>query len=105
LKHEGFREEREWRIIYSPKRDSSPLIKRIVREVAGVPQPIFLLPLDRDVHPGLADIDLIQMFDRLIIGPSPYPWPMYEAFTTALSEAGVKDATNKVFVSDIPIRY
>jgi hypothetical protein len=26
LKHEGFHEEREWRIIYSPKRSPAPLI-------------------------------------------------------------------------------
>ena len=104
LKHEGFHEEREWRVIYSPKRLPSPLVKNILRDVAGVPQPIYLLPLDQSMSPGLADLDLARMFDRLIIGPSPYPWPMYEAFTAALSAAGVKDAVNKVFMSGIPIR-
>lgn len=104
LKHEGFHEEREWRVIHAPKRQPSPLIERVVRDVGGVPQPICLLPLDKSVSPGLADIDLVQMFDRLIIGPSPYPWPMYEAFTDALSRAGVADAASKVYVSDIPIR-
>ncbi len=104
LKHEGFHEEREWRVIHFPKRQPSPLIKQVVKEVAGVPQPIFLLPLDEGVSPALSAIDFVRMFDRLIIGPSPYPWPMYEAFTAALSAAGVKDPMSKVFVSDIPIR-
>jgi hypothetical protein len=62
------------------------------------------LPLDATVAPFLADLDFAQIFDRLIIGPSPYPWPMYEAFKAALTEAGVKDAQERVFVSDIPIR-
>ena len=104
LKHQGFHEEREWRVIHSPKRQPSPLLQAAIREISGVPQPIYLLPLDVTVSPGLADIDLAHMLDRLIIGPSPYPWPMYEAFTTALSRAGVENATSKVFVSDIPVR-
>jgi hypothetical protein len=36
--------------------------------------------------------------------PSPYPWPMYEAFTAALTKAGMKEAGARVFVSGIPIR-
>jgi hypothetical protein len=104
LKHEGFQEEREWRVIHSPKRQPSPLMRSVVREVSGVPQPIYLLPLDVGMSPAIADIDFVQMFDRLIIGPSPYPWPMYEAFTAALSNAGVTNAAERVFVSGIPIR-
>jgi hypothetical protein len=44
------------------------------------------------------------MFDRLIIGPSQYSWPMCEAFTQALKAAGMADAEKRVFISDIPIR-
>lgn len=104
LKHEGFHEEKEWRVIHWPRRQPSPLLRAEIKEISGVPQLIYLLPLDMTVSPGLADIDLAHALDRLIIGPSPYPWPMYEAFTEALSRAGVKDARNKVFVSDIPVR-
>ena len=104
LKHEGFHEEREWRVIYSPYRQPSPLMKSITREISGVPQIIHLLPLNQNDLPALADIDLVNMFDRLIIGPSPYPWPMKEAFIEALTNAGVKDAKDKVSISGIPIR-
>jgi len=104
LKHEGFQEEREWRVIYSPKRQSSPLMHSVIKEVSGVPQPVYLLPLDVQVSPALADIELSSMFDRLIIGPSPYPWPMYEAFVAELSKSGVSDAGKRVFTSNIPIR-
>lgn len=104
LKHEGFNEEKEWRVIYSPKRLPSQFMKSVIRNVSGVPQLVYLLPIDATVSDSLVDIDLANMFDRLIIGPSPYPWPMYEAFTAALSEAGVKNAGERVFVSGIPIR-
>jgi hypothetical protein len=44
------------------------------------------------------------MFDRLIIGPSPYPLVMCDAFTEALKAAGIPDAENRVRASGIPIR-
>jgi len=104
LKHEGFHEEREWRVIYSPKRFPSSLIEASTKVIAGVPQLLYELPLDRAVSPVLDDLDMSKMFDRLIIGPSPYPWVMYEAFTDALKKAGVEEAEKRVFMSCIPIR-
>src|SRR5260221_4967363 len=46
LKHEGFREEREWRAIYVPMIRSSPLMKSSVETVGGVPQGVYHIPLD-----------------------------------------------------------
>lgn len=104
LKHEGFREEREWRVIYCPHFRSSPLIETSVEVVGGVPQPIYKLPLDVTVAPALDELDIAKLFDRLIIGPSPYSWPISEAFRTALTNAGVQDAASRVWPSLIPIR-
>jgi hypothetical protein len=104
LKHEGFREEREWRAIYSPKRLPSTLMEFATEVIGGVPQFVYKVPLDATVAPVLAGLDFATMFDRLIIGPSPYPWPMYEAFTAALAKSGVANAGKRVFVSGIPIR-
>jgi hypothetical protein len=104
LKHEGFREEREWRGIYSPKFLPSPLMESSTEIVGGVPQNVYKLPLDATVSPVLADLDFSRMFDRLIIGPSPYPWVMYEAFVRALTDAGCSEAKDRVITSDIPIR-
>jgi hypothetical protein len=104
LKHEGFAEEREWRAIYSPRRLSSPLMESSTELIGGVPQIVHKIPLDVTVSPVLAELDLPKMFDRLIIGPSPYPLVMYDAFMQALKTAGVPDAENRVFVSGIPIR-
>ena len=104
LKHEGFHEEREWRVIYAPKRTPSPLMEAATKIVGGVPQIIYKLPLDAAVSDALSDLDLSRLFDRLIIGPSPYPGVMYEAFVDTLTKSGVANAQERVFISGIPIR-
>ena len=104
LKHEGFGEEREWRAIYAPWLAVSPHMKAITDSIDGVPQTIYPLPLDEAVSPDIAAIDLARIFDRLIIGPTQYGAVMAEAFVTALTTLGIKDAANKTFISGIPIR-
>jgi hypothetical protein len=83
---------------------TSPLMESSIEVILGLPQTVYKIPLDRTVSPALATIDFSVMFDRLIIGPSPYPWSMFEAFVAALTKNGVSDAAVRVFVSEIPIR-
>jgi hypothetical protein len=104
LKHEGFREEREWRAIYAPKVWPSTLMESSTEIIGGIPQIVHKIPLDASVSDYLADLDFSTIFDRLIVGPTPYPWPMYEAFVDALAKAGVRDAEKRLFPSGIPIR-
>ena len=104
LKHEGFKEEAEWRAIYSPNRQPSPFITSSTELVGGVPQFVYSLPLDKTVSSELAGLDFSVLFDRLIIGPSPYPAPMWTAFVDALKSIGITDAQNCVCASGIPIR-
>jgi hypothetical protein len=104
LKHEGFHEEREWRAIYAPKLWPSALMESSTEVIAGVPQVVYKIPLDSSVSGYLADLDLVKMFDRLIVGPTPYVWPMYDAFMDALAKAGVADPGTRLFASGIPIR-
>jgi hypothetical protein len=104
LKHEGFHEEREWRVIYAPSRSPSPLMESCIEVVGGIPQVIYKLPLDVKVSDALAELDLARVFDRLIIGPSQFSWTMYEAFTKAVTAIGVEQGEGRVFISGIPIR-
>jgi hypothetical protein len=104
MKHEGFLEEREWRVVYGPKRRPSPLMETATEAIEGVPQIIHKIPLDGGISGDLVDIDVAQIFDRLIIGPSMYAVPMHEAFVRALTEKGVADAAKRVVISGIPIR-
>src|SRR5208283_5455148 len=91
LKHEGFHEEREWRALYNPLRVQSALMEGVTEVIGGVPQRIYKIPLDKAVSDALSDLDLVNIFDRLIIGPCPYPWAMYEAFTDVLTQAGLQN--------------
>ena len=104
LKHEGFQEEREWRAIYCPSFYPSALMQHAIEVVGGVPQLVYKIPLDVSASPDLADLDFSRRFNRLIIGPSAYPWAMYEAFREALVEAGVLDGPERIQASEIPIR-
>jgi hypothetical protein len=103
-KHEGFHEEREWRAIYQPTRRQSPLMSQSTEVINGVPQQICKLPLDQSSSRAVMDLEFSTIFDRLIIGPSQYPWPMFESFAQALATCGVADAAKRVCISGIPIR-
>lgn len=104
LKHEGFREEREWRAIYLPLLHPSPLMESSTEVVNGVPQLVYKIPLDESVSSALADLDFLRRFDRLIVGPSSYPWVLYETFKRELEKAGIQQASERVWISNIPIR-
>jgi hypothetical protein len=105
LKHEGFQEEREWRVVHCPDFDvKSKLITSSVEPISGIPQLVYKLPLDKSIDPILEDIDFSNIFDRLIIGPSQFSIAMSAAFVNVLSQIGVPEASKKVFASHIPIR-
>ena len=103
LKHEGFREEREWRIIHTPQMWPSKWVEASIEAISGVPQPVYKIPLDPKSE-LLRDLELPRLFERLIIGPTSFAASMSEAFTSALTAAGVVDAHMKVVRSEIPIR-
>jgi hypothetical protein len=105
LKHEGFGEEREWRAIYFPQRLPSPLMKPSVEPVGGVPQIIYKIPLENVEHDGESmDLSIPTGLDRIIVGPTQFPWATCEAFVEVLRETGVSDPSNRVHLSQIPIR-
>lgn len=104
-KHPAFREEREWRVIYSPALMQSPVIKPQVRSARGVPQTVQLLPLKHDPANGLHHADIPSLLRRVIIGPTEDAWVLFDAFRSLLEEAGVQDAAARVWVSGIPLRH
>jgi hypothetical protein len=111
VKHEGFHEEREWRAIYAPTLGAyqpllgaSPLMESSTEVPAGVPQVVYKLPLDASVSDQIEDLHFTRIFDRLIIGPTPYPEPIRRAFVDELTKAGVINSDELVRVSGIPIR-
>jgi hypothetical protein len=104
LKHEGFHEEREWRVIHSPARHSGEHIRSSVEVVGGAPQRVYKIRLQSNAQVGLTGLDPGELIDRIVIGPTQYPFAMFDAFVSALVDVGVADAANRVFISQIPER-
>lgn len=106
-KHPGFAEEREWRIIYRAGADPNPLIEEEVEVIRGTAQPVAKLrfkPYADD--PELAGLQVRDLVERIIIGPTQYPLAMYDAFRKLLQKAGVEEnqAAGRVKISNIPLR-
>lgn len=100
-KHPGFAEEREWRIVYSPPRDQRKVLQKSIQTINGIPQPIYSIPLQK--FDGYS-IELKEILDRIIIGPTRFPSAIYEAFVAELEDKGVENASQKVIISEIPLR-
>jgi hypothetical protein len=103
-KHPGFREEREWRVIAVPKIFPSPVLSNSIEMIAGIPQLVFKVPLKDIPDQGLVGVEIPAFVDRVIIGPSNYPLPIFDAFVATLEATGMQDAASKVIVSNIPLR-
>jgi hypothetical protein len=103
-KHEGFHEEREWRVIHFPKVFPSPHIPSSIEVIGGVPQLVYKIPFKDNPEAELSGLEPRELLDRVIIGPTQFPWAMYEAFVAALESAGIPDAASRVRVSEIPVR-
>jgi hypothetical protein len=56
LKHEGFHEEKEWRIMYSLKRMGSSLMESSIETVGGIPQAVYKIPLLITQVPDLLEL-------------------------------------------------
>ncbi|MCZ8375278.1 MAG: DUF2971 domain-containing protein [Beijerinckiaceae bacterium] len=105
VKHPGFHEEREWRIIYIPEMwDAGDLIEQKVEMASGVPQIVHKLKLENTASRKLTAISPNDLIDRVIIGPCAFPMTVKEAFISELRQAGVENAEKKVFMSEIPLR-
>jgi len=103
-KHPGFEEEKEWRLYYRPSEGISPGMTEETVVLKGVPQKIFKLRLAHEPGIGLHGADIPSLLDRILIGPTEFPYVSYNAFISVLEGLGVADAASKVVISDIPLR-
>lgn len=103
-KHPGFSEEREWRVFYTPALDQSDIVKYCVEEINGIPQKVYKIPLKNNPDRKIVGLQVDEIIDRIIIGPTAYPSVLFDAFVDLLKRAGVEDAEEKVVISDIPLR-
>jgi len=106
LKHPGFKEEQEWRIIYLPQiyPNSKPWIKSSVESIAGVPQVVHKIPLENNEALDITGLDLSELIDKIIIGPTQYPIAIFDAFRRTLEAADIEKSHSRIRLSDIPLR-
>ncbi|HKT20206.1 MAG TPA: DUF2971 domain-containing protein [Stellaceae bacterium] len=104
LKHPAFLEELEWRLIHLPFETPSPYVKSETATISDVPQVIYKLSLENHPAEGITGITLPELLDRVIIGPTQYPGPIYTSLAKELSDAGVPDIATKIAFSGIPLR-
>lgn len=103
IKHPGFLEELEWRVVHNPALETSDVVLPDVKSVRGVPQTIYRLPLRQFPDAGFSTA-VPDIIDRVIIGPTQYPLALQSAFVELLRRAGVPEPHKRVVVSDIPLR-
>ncbi|WLS03106.1 DUF2971 domain-containing protein [Shinella oryzae] len=103
-KHPGFAEEKEWRIIYSPSLGESLRITQDIFTFGGVPQKIFKIPLKNFPEEGLYGIEVKELVERIIVGPTEFPVEIKEALAVALEAKGVEQPLGMIWISDIPLR-
>ena len=106
MKHKGFQEEREWRILCNSSIYMSPpneILKEKRVEVNGAPRIIKTLNF-ADAQYKNIKFNMNDLIYKVIIGPSNNAEQLREIFVNALSDNGVKNADDKVICSNIPIR-
>lgn len=103
-KHPGFIEEKEWRIMHTEGLDEPGALQLDVECINGIPQPVYKIPLADHPESGMTGIAIPDLLEHVIIGPTQFPIPVWDAFVIELKKAGVKDADKKVSYSNIPLR-
>jgi hypothetical protein len=103
-KHPAFEEEREWRVVYTPALFESAHVKRHVRTIKGVTQPVHDLPLQNLPQEGLIGIEIPELVHKIIVGPTQYGSALSTALWFLLKDAGVDNPTNCIVTSGVPLR-
>jgi hypothetical protein len=104
-KHPGFAEEKEWRILYRPPAPpKQPNVPSKIVCVNGIVQSVFYLPMKDIPEKGVAKANLNDLLHSIIIGPTPNPNVVGNAFIRLLHAAGIENAHERIKISGIPLR-
>jgi hypothetical protein len=103
-KHPGFHQEREWRVLTNPLLWPSTRFIAHQDVIDGIPQIVYRLPLKNSPSENLTGIELPELIERVIIGPSSHSGPIRDAVVAKLAEKNVPDPGSKVIISGIPVR-
>lgn len=104
VKHPGFNEEREWRVVYNPALKSSEYVRSSIESVDGIPQEVHKIPLQNIPEHNLENVEIPELVERIIIGPTDQQLVLGNTFVKLLTEAGCENAKDRVYYSGIPLR-
>lgn len=113
-KHPAFKEEKEWRVIYTPTileargamtpRQAERIPTRIM-SLNGVPQRVYAIPFRDYPDEGFIGAAVPDLIDRILIGPSTDAHMIAQAFVSELQRLDVQDAHLKVTITGVPLRH
>lgn len=103
-KHSGFKEEEEWRVIYSPHLSTSAFLQEAPKSIHGIPQVVYPIPLHDQPGLNMPNLNLDRLLHRVVVGPCQYPEQVCHAFADALRLHGVTEPRDRILFSQIPLR-
>ena len=114
IKHPAFKEESEWRIIYTPKilerggsltEEQRKRVPSEIMSIRGAPQRVYAIPFQDYPDEGFVGATIPDLLDRVLVGPSLDSYTIQQAFIAELQRLGVPDAENRVTITGIPLRH
>lgn len=106
MKHKGFQEEREWRVMYNDifsNVKENDIVREDIEEINGEPRIIKKIDFSKICYSN-SPFDMNKLIHRIIIGPSNNSEQLKTIFIRTLEKNSVIDAASKVVCSDIPVR-
>jgi len=107
IKHPGFAEEREWRIVHRPYEFSSALVRPFNVAIGGIPQTVYELPFHnpaKGIEFNIPQLDLNAILAAVMLGPCAYPETVFRALRDEMAAAGIEEPEKRIVVSNIPLR-
>lgn len=104
IKHPGFSEEKEWRIIYKKNSTNLKKLKYSTCSINGIPQLVYKIPLTYKKVSDTFGISINEVLEKIIIGPTQHAEVIAEALKIELKNANVDNIEEKIICSDIPYR-
>ncbi len=104
VKHPGFKEEREWRVVYNPDHKSSQHVITNIASIDGMPQEVYKIPLKDIPDESFHGATIPDFIHKIIIGPSDQQVVLGKTFAKMLENAGCENPSTKIHYSGIPLR-
>ena len=104
VKHPGFKEEREWRVVYNPTEQVSTHVASSIEVINGVPQEVFKIPLQDIPEENFYGATVPEFIHKVIIGPCSQQAVLRQTFFKLLEGAGCENPYLKIDYSGIPLR-